>query len=282
MGGLTLNPGDKVLASLGDASGWAKGESMEFRGHVPKISRRDPYLRLRGSTGVVYKFTAKKITQGAWIHVNQDEVSGRVFPDIGDDNWKFVPTEAAEKRPTSSTPLAMGSIISMPDATRRAMEATGWDFEERKHDGCPHMLMGQRGRIFDNDGVTNGVVYAYAKPGLIDADDPAYYYLLYDDGNGKNLEVHSADDAVVRAMGADRWRLSTTMATEGWVEEGHEWIGTVLAKSNEGGWVCGRILCFLPPSKDEETGNDEPPLFRFVHCDGDFEDLEQNEVDGYV
>ena len=67
--------------------------------------------------------------------------------------------------------------------------------------------------------------------------------------------------------------VTTVNEEEGWLEEGHEWIGASLRRYFSGGVVSdGKVVRWLPAEGDDFA------LWHMVHDDGDEEDLEEDEV----
>ena len=67
---------------------------------------------------------------------------------------------------------------------------------------------------------------------------------------------------------------------EGWKEEGHEWLGAMMTRVGDAGWISTcKVTRWLPPTEATETSEAEKALFHVVHDDGDEEDLDIDEAE---
>jgi hypothetical protein len=90
----------------------------------------------------------------------------------------------------------------------------------------------------------------------------------------KSKTMRTKFELALRELSKEPTKGAEEDPTEGWRDEGHEYLGRRVARPFEGGlMVLGRITRWLPAG----DGENEPPLFHVDHDDGDEEDLEEYE-----
>ena len=77
-----------------------------------------------------------------------------------------------------------------------------------------------------------------------------------------------------RGEGASGEETSRSPTQDGWLRDGHEWIGQTVRRFFDHRHADGKVVSWLP----EDTSSRAPALWHVIHTDGDEEDLEEGEM----
>ena len=124
-----------------------------------------------------------------------------------------------------------------------------------------HPFVGKKvRRLFNNvSGAVDGKITKYLPA---NGKQPALFHMVHDDGDEEDLEYVEAKEAINNAK----------EGVEGWVTEGHDFIGKRACRVFNGSNTLGTITAYLP------AHDDDPELFHIVHDDGDEEDVEHKDT----
>ena len=140
---------------------------------------------------------------------------------------------------------------------------------KRWHDKGPYVGKKTR-RFFNVHGVVDGKIIGYQPPR---EGNKALWHIRHDDGDEEDLEEFEVKWAI---------EAKTKDEKEGWItiDSRDYWIGKRAIRHFDDGDVEGRVVAAWLPLYEERLT--QVPLWCMMHDDGEFEDLEQYEVDAAV